>query len=361
MERKTLTLKKIAEYVGTSSSTVSRVLNNKEGVSDKLRSEVQDVLEKSGYTVNYAASTLRKPPLKFVTIFAKQDKFSRYYVEQMYEGYRTCKKSFSAFKIDYEEYFVSLDEEENIELLNRLLEEKDFNIDGMLITPLYSQKSINLLNRFIDRGVPIVLMGRDLAEVDRMTCIRPNNYLAGQIAGELLSKYILYPGKIVICDSDSTVVDNGNSVDWLSNNGFRSAINRHGKNIEIIDLHISNENNELYNAVLNLLNTESDIVGIYSTTARNTVPVGNALKKAGKEKEIIFIGSEVFKETQEMLKTGVLNSVIYKKPFKIGYEALNCLINSVVKGEVQEDELVINPEIIIESNVDSVSDDYTAL
>ena len=53
------TIKEIAEKSGVSISTVSRVMNNPEQVSDELRQKVQSVIEEVGFTPNSLARSLK--------------------------------------------------------------------------------------------------------------------------------------------------------------------------------------------------------------------------------------------------------------------------------------------------------------
>lgn len=52
------TIKDVAKHAGVSRQTVSRVINNKDGVSDATRARVQQVVEKLGYQPNAAARSM---------------------------------------------------------------------------------------------------------------------------------------------------------------------------------------------------------------------------------------------------------------------------------------------------------------
>src|SRR5690625_7685666 len=52
-------MKDIAEKLNVSSVTVSKALNNKDGVSEELRGKIKDVAETMGYRINAAAKAMR--------------------------------------------------------------------------------------------------------------------------------------------------------------------------------------------------------------------------------------------------------------------------------------------------------------
>ncbi|NME07370.1 LacI family DNA-binding transcriptional regulator [Psychrobacillus sp. BL-248-WT-3] len=53
-----LTIKDIAQMAGVSPGTVSKVINNYEGISDKTKKQVMDVINQKGYEPNFSARTL---------------------------------------------------------------------------------------------------------------------------------------------------------------------------------------------------------------------------------------------------------------------------------------------------------------
>jgi LacI family sucrose operon transcriptional repressor len=55
-----LTIKEIAKLAGVSKSTVSRVINDSEHVSDQAREKVQQVIEETGYVPNSLAKNLKR-------------------------------------------------------------------------------------------------------------------------------------------------------------------------------------------------------------------------------------------------------------------------------------------------------------
>jgi LacI family transcriptional regulator len=350
MNKGNVTLKEIALKSNTSVATVHRVLNNKEGVGEELREKILKISQELGYTVNFAASSLKKKPAHFVVIFPEHDHNSKYYVRYMEEGYKKCKEEINAFNIELEEIYTGINEEDQIHVLQELFYDESQKIDGLILSPYKSTKISTLVNRFIDKGVPVVLMDRDLPKTDRLTCVKPNNLIAGKIAGELLSKYLHKPGKVIIADGDSTIIIPA-EIDLLGSNECENMLRQMNKSIEIERVIETSKDNLLYHKMLEKLANEPDIIGIYTPTARNTVQVGKAITELGLEDKIIFIGSEIFEENIEMLNNGVIDTIIYKNPFKIGYESLNVLFNYVMKGETPKEEYTITPKIILKSNL----------
>ncbi|MCQ2536774.1 MAG: LacI family DNA-binding transcriptional regulator [Lachnospiraceae bacterium] len=66
-----ITVKDIAKICGVSPSTVSNILNGKNKVSDETRKRVLAVVEETGYTPNYFASSMRKQKSNVISIIVE--------------------------------------------------------------------------------------------------------------------------------------------------------------------------------------------------------------------------------------------------------------------------------------------------
>ncbi len=67
----TITAKEIAKMCGVSASTVSNVLNGKNKASDETTRRIMEVVNKTGYTPNYFASSIRKQKSKVISIIVE--------------------------------------------------------------------------------------------------------------------------------------------------------------------------------------------------------------------------------------------------------------------------------------------------
>jgi len=58
--RKNITMKDIAEQLNVSTVTVSKALNDKDGVSDELKQKIKDLADKVGYRINSVAKSMKE-------------------------------------------------------------------------------------------------------------------------------------------------------------------------------------------------------------------------------------------------------------------------------------------------------------
>jgi len=67
-----LNLKELSEKIEVSASTISRVLNDKPGISEATRAKVLEAIEKEHFTLNFAARNLVKAESRFIGIISRK-------------------------------------------------------------------------------------------------------------------------------------------------------------------------------------------------------------------------------------------------------------------------------------------------
>ncbi len=356
-----VTLRDIAREAGTSVSTVSRVLNGKQGAGQATRRRVLEVVERLQYTVNYAAANLKKRTMNFVAVFEEHGKSAGYYAKHIEEGYTACVTGLSTFNVHFDERYVSPREDRIYEALFELYERDSEHLDGLLLVPFRSERIIALLTRFVDAGVALVFADKDLPEVRRLTCVRPDHEVAGQLAAELLYKFLRQDGTVIASNPDRRSVNPYGQPGHLGVGSFIRQMNAYTSRILVETTREPREDNRLYREVRGRLESDRDVVGIFAASARDTAAIAPALRDSGREHEVQMIGSEVFPESFAMLRAGVIDALIYKNPFRVGYNALDSLFGHVVRSVTPKPELLVMPRIVLGSAFTDDRQGYAAL
>jgi len=359
--RPQLTLHDIAREAGTSVSTVSRVLNGRAGAGEQTRARVLEIVERTNYTVNYAASNLKKRTATFLAIFQEHDEIGRRYAAHVEEGYTACLRELSTFKAHFETRYAPVEEAAIFELLSEIYDDESQRIDGLLLTPFRSQRIIELLNRFVEEGVPVVFADKDLPSVGRITCVKPNNAVAGQLAAELMYRFLRRDGTVLITDADARTVYPIGRADRLGTDNFIETMQSYTTGIRVEPIREPYLDDRLYDEVRTRLETDPDIVGIFSASARHTAAAGPALRDSGREDEVQMIGSEVFAESFALLREGVIDALIYKNPFRVGYKTLDSLFGYVVRGVRPPSEILVVPRVVLSSGFTNENEGYSSL
>ena len=166
----TLTIKEIAKLAGVSKSTVSRVINNSEHVSDEARKKVKQVIEETGYVPNSLAKNLKRnqtdtigvvlPKINTSTFSSSVEGISNVMYENGYNLLLTNTK---------------LNVEDEITYLNLLKEKR---VRGILF---FATEITDKHKEVLDKlDIPVVIIGQDTSEMIDYPCIIQDDYNAAQ-------------------------------------------------------------------------------------------------------------------------------------------------------------------------------------
>ncbi len=149
------TIKEIAKIAGVSRSTVSRVLNHDENVSDRTRAKVQSIIDKMGYQPSQVARSLitgRTHVLGLVVPMIVSSLFKDPFFSLLAQGISsTCNTNNYTLML----WLIETNHEkrtyENI-INNRL-------IDGIIVAS--SKIGDSLIERLVQKNMPLVQIGRN--------------------------------------------------------------------------------------------------------------------------------------------------------------------------------------------------------
>ena len=165
-----ITIKEIAKLAGVSKSTVSRVINDSEHVSDQAREKVQEVIEETGYVPNSLAKNLKRN--KTNTIGVVLPKINTSTFSSAIEGISNV-----MYQNGYNLLLTNtkMNIEDEITYL-KLLKEK--RVRGILFfaTEITSEHK-KVLG---DLDIPVVIIGQDTSKAINYPCIIQDDFKAAK-------------------------------------------------------------------------------------------------------------------------------------------------------------------------------------
>ncbi len=345
-----VTLKSIAEQAGVSLTTVHRVLNGKGGTSKAVEQNILRIAREQGYTINMAASNLRKQPLHIALIFPRMDKSFHYFVNRILDGYLDFRKEVSQLNVVFQEFYFGMGataedsyaDQESI--LKKIYREQPVHYDGVVVYGLTITPRIEaLLNRIVGSGTKVVVLERRPENLFDVCSVEVNDTIAGNLAGDIMTQSMQEKGTVVIINQELPEGDpNGEAC--------AACIQVDCPHIQVIQISLDLNDNQS-EAIAQILRSYPDIIGAYATSARHT----NSLLKALDQTNIRLqscIGSELFEESYCALHNRKLNAVIDKRPEHIGYKALQLMISALVRKEELPAIHRVTPRIILRANSD---------
>ncbi len=344
-----VTLKQIAEQAGVSLTTVHRVLNNKEGCSEALKEKILAIAKEQGYTVNLAAASLRKQTTNIALLFPLRVKEAQYFRDRILDGYFQFRNEVSQFNVMFHEYYVPGTDMESfndntLSTLKNIYRDRPVHFDGVVVYGLVlDEASETIVNRIVGSGTRVIVVEscpKSLADICNVT---ENEALAGEMAGEMLSKFLHRPGKVVILSQDTPGGETNTAA-------CMQALARMAPQHQVINRLLAwdiKQNSSIFAEILAM----PDLVGIYSTCARHTQSMLRALERTGIRPDVV-IGSELFEQSYRALHSGTMDMVIDKCPKLIGYKAAQMMFNDLIKGEKLPKDHKVTPRIILRANSD---------
>ncbi len=323
-----VTLKDIATALNVSMTTVHRALYNKEGISDAMRQAVLNKAEDLGYTTNYIASSLKRRAMKIAAVLPTPEGSGRYYHRQLWDAVNACETEANDLNVQISYYPYPEDNTQyHYEVLDRVFRENQGALDGLLLMPAeYDENMRRAISRFTEQGVAVVLLDNDVPESGRICCVAPHNTSTGRLGGELLSMMNLPEGQVLVAGGNQNSASHVHNVQGLCN-----YLNERGGKLKPLVMHNYNDLDATYHQAMEILRSNPDIVAFYSVTARETVPLTQAVIDSGLAGKLRGIGSDLFPETAKFLQEDVIQAIIDKNAYARGECGFKALFSYLVK------------------------------
>lgn len=336
------TIKKIAQISGYTIGTVDRALHNRPGIKPETRTKVLEVAHTLNYRVNKLASAMRRQrTLVFGAIFPKE---LHYFYDDVRCGFLDAVYRLRDFRVE-----PLLQECERLgrgeeEALTSLLRAK---VNGVLFSPGHHSKFNHLINDFADSGIPVITVSTDAPASHRLCSIHVDPEKNGELAGELVSRFLEKGGKTAVMVGSMEVEDHRKKVE-----GFTKYISSLSAGPSLTAVFENQENEELaFENTQKLFEKYPDLGGIYLATANSVSPC-RYLEEQSRYHQVKVITTDLFQELIPFLKKEVISATIYQNPYRQGYEAVNRLFNYLTEGEKPPENIALEPIIIMKSNLE---------
>lgn len=343
MEKK-ITLQDIAKTANVTVATVHKALYNKKGVSPKKREEILALADSMNY---YTEPSPSHKIHKIAAVFPGPTNDNRYFYQYIWKGIHDRARELAPCHVEIMDITFDGGLNQQLEVLNHLWETRRQELSGLLTVVWNETNSLEILNRFTDEGIKVFTLSADAPSSRRTSCIMSNPYRLGRLAAEYLSSILKQPCRVVII---GTKRDTNNHAQVVR--GFFDQMTESNPLIEIIELY---ENvyypEKLFETLSEFLHTIDNIQGIYANNARTTARVCAMVKEIGYQDKVTVIGSELFDESKEALKHGILNAVIDQNGYEQGYKGVSIAFESIVLGNEVPGKHEIHTSLILKNNL----------
>jgi LacI family transcriptional regulator len=340
-----VTIRSIAEAANVSRGTVDKVLNNRPGVSPRVREHVKKTAEEMGYKPNLAGKALafQKNPVKIgVIITGEDDPFQ----QEVLEGVLSAYHELEDFGIALE-YCITrnVDVNEQLDCIKKLHSK---NISALVISPLDDDTIKDELNRISKDNVKVVTYNTDIADTDRMCFVGQNLKKSGRVAGDLVGKLLPDGGKVLVISGPEKIKALCERIE-----GFREVIGSEYPKIAIdAIIHNIDDDEHSYTCTVDILRKCKYLSAIY-ITARGIAGVCRAVRESDK-KNIKIVCFDKIKETVDLINEKIIDFTITQEPFMQGYLPIKILFDYFFHNKMPADEHIYTKlEILTKQNIEA--------
>ena len=262
------------------------------------------------------------------------------YWESQIKGVEKAGEEFSKFGVELVFFFYDFKIKSFNNTISSVL---DFDCDGLLFAPIFHKESMDFLDLYGEKNLPVVMIDSDIENKIPHFYIGQNAFKSGYLAGRLISFAVKEKREVLIIkitrDIEST------SVYLQRIKGFYTYFE---ENPELTNFKFS-EVTIKDSAIDQLdLKTFENISSIFVPNSRAYI-VAQFLEQQN-IKGIRIIGYDLLQENIKYLNSGGIDFLINQKPEEQGYQAVHSLYKKVILQEEFSSNIIIPMEIIVKEN-----------
>lgn len=323
-----ITIDDIAKFANVSKATVSYVLNDKPGVSDKVRSKIKNIIDEYNYVPNSAARGLAGEKTHFIGLVIPD--ISDMFYANIIRGVEKTSNKLGFFLNLFTTHAQAEREQQVIKLFNKSM------VDGLIVMAYYLKDLyIDILT---ESGIPFVFIDYPPKNEEIYSVLVDNESGAFEATEYLIS---LGHKKIAFLE--------GSKVAWDSKarfEGYVKALKRHAT--EFNPNLVENGNftkEEGYLATKRLLAKKEKFTAIFSANDQMAIGAIRALKEAGLKvpDDISIVGFDNI-EASSIIEPSL--TTVSQPIYEMGKKAVEVLVKLINKEEVKEKKIMLKTRLI---------------
>lgn len=344
-----VTLADIAKKTGVTISTVQRALNRGGGVSDEKRELIQKVATEMGYKRNFYASTLRRGPVRIAVAFPDTSWENRAHSAYLWAGVERYLKEADVPHVEMASFPYKSSPEDHAVALQEIADGTHGHFDGIITRGSMDAVVNDIFEEIEQQNIPLVLAGADSLPKHRLSCVRTYEQMAGAVVANLLLGFGGMPAqsKVVVCGTFSGLNQFNNA------QGFERQLWEIDSNINVLKISRDLDFVRTQAGIREILQRNPNVSAIYACSTRSTLSACSVVKELGLAGKITIIGSDLFEESVDMLRSGVISAIVHNKPLDLAYRSIQALVNYLTNpNDPPPDTIYIEAATVMRANLD---------
>ncbi|HZH58520.1 MAG TPA: sugar ABC transporter substrate-binding protein, partial [Metabacillus sp.] len=220
--------------------------------------------------------------------------------------------------------------------------------DVLIVSPIAPDEVTPILNKFVEKGIPTLLIDTDDPWKNKTSYIGTDNLELGRRAGQLLASQLQPGDKVVLLGGD--VGDDGVTLISERIQGAKNSLKEAGIDVVTKSLSISYDEERLVKKGMEeVLQKHPDLKGVMAVTDIVALHAQEVLKKHGLS--IPITGADGITEMLELIEDGTLSGSVSQNPYDMGYLSVEAAAKAI-KGEKVEKNIDSGVDIIVKGNAE---------
>jgi len=323
-------------------------LHNRQEVSEKTREKVLKIIKEIGYEPNIVARSLANKKNFTVSVLLPKITNANPFWQKPLDGIKRAEAEIQHFGFVFRYHLYDFLNKESFlaECTNILQTETDV----VVMVPFFKKESENFTKQLDFKQTPYIFIESKLPGTHYLSFIGQDAYQSGYTAGHLMNFLVPLEASVMIVNI-TREFDNSNILIERTN-GFKSyfADKISNKEINILQLEITDSSDSRNIILGNLLLSEKNIRGIFVPNSRSYI-IANYLYD-NNINNIHLIGYDLIEKNIRFLKSGLIDFLISQRIEEQGYKSIINVFNHFLLKKDITQEILMPIDLVTKTNVD---------
>jgi ribose transport system substrate-binding protein len=221
------------------------------------------------------------------------------------------------------------------------------HVDGLALAAQDHTALDASLDRAAQAGIPVTVFDSGVDSTNYLTFVATNNYAAGQMAARKLAELLHGKGSIAM-----VLHVPGSFSTMERERGCEETLAKEFPRIQIVQKQYGmSDRSKAMAAAENILTAHPDLDGIFASTEPSSVGTALALKSRGLAGKVKFVAFDATEGMVEDLKSGTIDALVAQDPFRIGYEAVQTLVDKL-HGKTPPKRIDLSARVITKADLE---------
>ena len=340
-------IKDIARLANVSIGTVDRVIHGRDGVSPTTRKRVESIIEEYDYQPDILAGTLASSKTCRILVCMPDIVNAHAFWNLPVRGVEKAVRELQHFDLQVE--YLRFDQHRKNDFLQKVDQVDPERYDGLLFAPVFSDVSVEFLNRWKAAGKVTVQFNARVEGIESDGFIGQDSFQSGLLGGRLIS-YGLPAERDLLIVNLSLRKDNYRHI-IRRERGFKAFFEEHSTRVNnLVSLNLNGGDYRAVSREVEAKMREYNVAGIFVTNSRVHL-VAKYLAERG-AMNVRLIGYDLLPESVEFLRREYIDFLISQSPEEQSYLGIRQLFSKIVLKRQLPAEVLLPIDILTKENID---------